>query len=1012
MSLISRLSNLKSHSSIRRARERRSINMRLIFEHLEDRLCLSSPGLPSAVTTPDAATQSRISQEYGQLPLSFEANQGQTDASVNFLSRGSGYALFLTPTAAVLALQPPVAIGSASSPPPAATSQSDQVLRMDLVGANAQAPATGLDAQGGTSNYFVGNDSSQWQTSITNYGEVEYQNVYRGINLIYYGNQRQLEYDFVVAPGASPGSIQLAFTGAAGTTLDSSGDLVLHTSGGDVIEHAPVIYQDSSGVRQAVSGHYVLEPNGQVGFEVGSYDPAKPLVIDPVLSYSTYLGGSGDDFGDAIAVDSAGDAYVTGYTTSPNFPTQNSIDPYYDLSYMAFVTKFNATGTAQVYSSYLGSGGMTYSNAIAVDGAGNAYVTGLTNSNTFPTTPGAFQTASGGVFVTKLNPTGSALVYSTRLGGNVGEEGNGIAVDSTGRTYVTGWTESTNFPTTSGAFQTTPGGAFVTEFNASGTALVYSTYLGLGADQADAIALDGAGEAFVTGYSNGILPTTPGAFQTTGAGVFVTKLNAAGTALVYSTFLGYYGGDVGYGIAVDGAGDAYVTGNAPSSTFPTTAGAFSTLTTGAFVAKLNASGTALVYSTYLGVAGSKGRGIALDSAGDAFVAGGASSRLPGAHNGVFVVDLNATGTALVSSDYLGAIVGDSAYGIAVDGNGNAYVAGWTRSTNFPTTPGAFQTTYGGGTSDAFVAKIAFNLQATTLAVGGFPSPDTAGTTGTFTVTANNASGGVNTGYTGTIHFTSSDPHAVLPADYTFTGADRGVHTFGATLKTAGTQSVTAADTTNGVVGSETGVVVNPAAVSTFNLTGYPSPTTAGLAGTFTLMARDAFGNLATGYTGTVHFSSSDGMATLPANYAFKSADAGVHTFSATLKTAGAQSLTAIDTVTATIVGSETGIVVKPAAASEFVVSAPSTVTHGVAFTLTLTVEDAYGNLVTGYRGTVHFSSSDNTAVLPPNYTFTAADGGRHTFTNKMTLKKKGKQTFTATDTLRSALAATTSINVT
>ncbi len=390
----------------------------------------------------------------------------------------------------------------------------------------------------------------------------------------------------------------------------------------------------------------------------------------------------------------------------------------------------------------------------------------------------------------------------------------------------------------------------------------------------------------------------------------MTKLNAAGTALVYSTYLGGSGGAVGYGIAVDGGGHAYVAGAAGVG-FPTTAGAFQTtsLGPGAFVSELNASGTALVYSTYLGINGAKALGVALDSKGDAIAAGGASSRNPGSHNGVFVIELNPTG-ASASSEYLGGGPGDAAYGVAVDENGNAYVAGVTTGAVL-TTAGAFQPTGAGGSYDAFVAKINFSASTTKFAVSGFPSPATAGVAATFTVTAETAAGSV-----------------------------------------------------------------------------------------------------ITGYTGTVQFSSSDGLATLPANYTYTSADAGVHTFSATLKTAGPQSLFATDTVTASIAGSESGIVVKPGAASLLVVSAPSTVTHGVAFLLTLTVEDAYGNVVTGYTGTLHVSSSDSTATLPANYTFTTADAGRHTFTNKTTLKKKGKQTLTFTDTLKSALIADISVTVT
>jgi hypothetical protein len=302
-------------------------------------------------------------------------------------------------------------------------------------------------------------------------------------------------------------------------------------------------------------------------------------------------------------------------------------------------------------------------------------------------------------------------------------------------------------------------------------------------------------------------------------------------------------------------------------------------------------------------------------------------------------------------------------------------------------------------------------QASSFAVSGFPSSTTAGGAGSFTVTAKNTDGTTATGYAGTVHFTSSDAQAGLPADYTFMAADQGIHTFSAILKTAGTQSITATDTTTGsITGSETGITVNPAAASTMIVAGFPSPTTAGVAGSFTVRLKDPYGNIAGGYTGTVHFTSSDAKASLPANYTFTAADAGVHTFSAILKTAGTQSLTAKDTTTASLTGTDGGITVKPGAASRFLISAPSSVSAGVPFRLTLTVQDAYGNVVTGYTGTVHFKSTDGTATLPANYTFTAVDKGVHTFTG-LVLRTKGKQTITITDTLNSSLTGSVIENV-
>jgi hypothetical protein len=314
----------------------------------------------------------------------------------------------------VLSLQKPApAAGDGTATPDAA------VLRSRFVGANPQPQVVGVDQLASTSNYLIGNDPSQWQTNIANYGRVEYQNLYPGVDLVFYGNQQHLEYDYVVAPGTDPGVIKLAIDGAESMTLDDQGNLVLHTSGGDVLEHAPVVYQDTSGDRQPVSGQFMLDGDGQVCFALGAYDHSQPLVIDPVLTYSTYLGGSRGDTGAGVAVDAAGNAYVTGYTSSADFPTTPSAPQttYGGGSYDAFVAKLNPTGTALIYSTYLGGSGEDIGYGIAVDAAGEAHVTGSTGSTNFPTTTGAFRTTYGGgsydAFVAKLNPTGTALVYST-----------------------------------------------------------------------------------------------------------------------------------------------------------------------------------------------------------------------------------------------------------------------------------------------------------------------------------------------------------------------------------------------------------------------------------------------------------------------------------------------------------------------------------------------------------------------------------------------------------------------
>ena len=696
------------------------------FERLEDRELLA--GDSGGALAPAA-----IQSDYGQLPLSFEVNQGQTNSQVDYLARGAGYTLYLTGSGAVLDLQQSATQPNSNS---GATGQvSGTVIDMQFVGADSAATVTGLDKQQTVSNYFVGSDPSQWHAGVANFGQVEYQNLYSGISAVFHGNQELLEYDFNIAPGADPNQIQWQIAGSSGVSLDSAGNLLIHTAGGDLVEKAPNIYQEVGGQRVAVSGHFVLEGGNRVGFAIGSYDASAPLVIDPLLSYSSYIGAStGASDSDWIAADSSGSAYVTGRTNATNFPTtpgafQTSLAGSSDV----YVAKFSADGKSLVYSTYLGGTNLEFPGAIAVDASGNAYVVGVTQSNNFPVTAGALQTVYGGgartAFVTKLNPTGTALGYSTYLGGNNFDNGNSIAVDGAGDAYVTGATSSSNFPTTAGAFQTTLVGssnAFVAKLNPAGSALIYSTFLGgSGGDSGFGIAIDGAGNAYVAGRtSSSNFPTTAGAFQTAfGTGpddAFVTKLNPMGTALVYSTFIGT--DDEAFAIAIDSSGNAYITGTVSSASLPTTAGAFQTTFGGGYdtiVVKLNAAGSALVYSTYLGGSGlESGESIALDGAGDAFVAGFTNSTnfpvTPGAFqptygggsSDVFLTKLNALGSSLIYSTYQGGSATDSGRGLAVDSAGNAYVTGDTASPNFPVTAGAFQTTFN-GSGDGFVSKFLF-----------------------------------------------------------------------------------------------------------------------------------------------------------------------------------------------------------------------------------------------------------------------------------------------------------------
>jgi uncharacterized repeat protein (TIGR01451 family) len=710
----------------------------------------------------------RTIASYAKLPLHFEANHGQTDEQVRFLARGSGYGLFLTATESVLVLRKPEAAGAgeASRPP-------GGVLRLKLLGANPRPSMEGREELPGKSHYFIGNDPKKWRTDVPHYARVNYKDVYPGVSLTYYGNQSQLEYDFIVDPGGNPGLIRLRIEGADEIRVDAEGNLVMSLPGGEVVEKAPAVYQEVDGARKAIEGRFVLRGRGEVGFEVGSYEADRPLVLDPVLMYSTYLGGSDYDQGLAIAVDASGSAYVTGQTTSPNFPTANPIQAAKGGFADAFVAKLNAAGSALVYSTYLGGGSTDGGQGIAVDASGSAYVTGWTASTDFPTA-NPLQPARGGglndAFVAKLNAAGSALVYSTYLGGggDDAEQGFGIAVDASGNAYVTGLTTSLSFPTANPLQAANGGGidAFVSKLNAAGSALVYSTYLGGGSnDEGFGIAVDASGNAYITGRTTSSNYPTANPLQPANGGgldAFVSKLNAAGSALVYSTYLGGNVDDEGSGIAVDVSGNAYLTGIARSTNFPTANPLQASIAGNwdAFVTKFNAAGSALVYSTYLGGSSyDAGVSIAVDAPGNAYVTGHTASTdfptvdpLPGGAT-AFVSKLNAGGSALVYSTYFGGSGGEGCLGIAVDVSGNAYVTGYTAATDFPTV-NPLQATNAGGL-DAFVAKIGSNSADLSVAKSDGQAMVGAGNSLTYTITVTNGGPNPVTGATVTDTFPAS-----------------------------------------------------------------------------------------------------------------------------------------------------------------------------------------------------------------------------------------------------------------
>ncbi|MBP2657446.1 MAG: hypothetical protein H6Q69_478 [Firmicutes bacterium] len=670
----------------------------------------------------------------------FIPNVGQVATPAHFYTRGAGYGFYFTPAAVNMAFversakQTKLDRHHRLFRPDEAQAETEQVrqgmaLSLRFIGSNPSANIQARKEEPGTVNFFIGKDPAKWRTNLHSYSEIVYPELWPNIDMVFRNVGGVLKYEFIIQPGANLHNIRLTYDGADNLSKDTDGNLLIHTPMGILTEHRPVSYQPDGEQQLPVATEFTLERQSDdalvFGFTTGSdYDPHYPLVIDPGLVYSTYLGGSDEDGSFGIAVDTSGNAYVTGSTSSPDFPTTPGAFQTTPRGFGgAFITKLNPAGSALVYSTYLGDSSSNVK-SIVIDTSGNAYVTGTTDSLNFPTTPGAFQPSRLGfifdAFVTKLNPAGSALIYSTYLGGILGSSsGNDITVDTSGNAYVTGTTGSSRFPTTPGAFQIISGGTFVTKFNPTGSALVYSTYLGGGIIIANGIAIDISGNAYVTGSTESDFPTTPGAFQTSRKGsrdTFITKLNPAGSALIYSTYLGGSNYDFVNDIAIDPSGNAYVTGWTLSTDFPITPGAFQTSPNGVedgFVTKLNPTGSALVYSTYLG--GGYGNGIAVDTSGNAYVTGTTGSAdfpitlsaFQTSLNGesdAFITKLNPAGSALLYSTYLGGSSSDISVGIAVDTSSNAYVTGTTDSTDFPTTPGAFQTSLN-GPRNAFVAKL-------------------------------------------------------------------------------------------------------------------------------------------------------------------------------------------------------------------------------------------------------------------------------------------------------------------
>ena len=720
-------------------------------------------------TSPGNEAQLKMSatENYGKLPMSFERNQGQSAEAVKFLSRGKGYTLFLTPTEAVFSLRH--------------TDKKTSTLRMKLVGADANAQVDGKQELQGKVNYMIGNDRTKWHTGIPTFRKVHYDNVWPGVDLVWYGMKSELEYDFVIKPGSDASQVRLFFAGADELRINEKGDLLMKVNGEEMVQSAPVVYQDQQRGRVTIPGKYILKGIHEVGFEVGSYDVSKPLVIDPVLSYSTYIGGDSTDTGLAVAVDGSGRAHIAGQSSSSEttFPIENAIQPT-QIERLGFVTKLNAAGNDVLYSTFLGDDNTfcaqnicgTQINGIAVTSDGRAVVTGqLTNEDNdskLPITANAYQNNGFCIswcglepnrmvdaFVTMFSADGGQLIYSTFYGGRTNyrysERGfdiaNSVAVDSSNRIYITGLTASNSLPTKH-AFQGSRASegegkdAFIAVFNplaANGNdTLLYASYFGGDGDDVGlGIAVDLDRNAYIVGStaSTDLETKSPSAsplratYNGGGFDGFVAKIDTEADGNASLTYSTYFGGNINdrvESVAVDAFQRAYITGasNSSPSSFPLRNAFDSTQTNGeAFVAKLNADGTSLFYSSFLGgnnantsADGEEGLGIAIDFAGNAYVTGRTTSGasfpavLPLASNlqgTAFLTKVEAT----ISNNVVPKLLYSTTFGgsgvrgesIALDPQGNIYLGGTTPG-GLPTTTGAFDTTFNGGASDAFIAK--------------------------------------------------------------------------------------------------------------------------------------------------------------------------------------------------------------------------------------------------------------------------------------------------------------------
>jgi hypothetical protein len=719
-------------------------------------LLCAAQTLPAPKALPPVSRQAQAN--FGKLPLTFEANQGQTDPQVKFLAHGSGYSVFLTSGQMVLALRPSAvksgAAAKTSATPAANQKVADAVIQINLVGANPNPKVAGEVLQRGKANYFFGKDPKKWQTNVPTFKQVRYTDVYPGIDLVYYGNQSRVEHDFVVAPGADPSQVQFDIKGADHITVAPNGDLILQKGADEVRLQAPIVFQEFQGMHIAVTGQYAVQNSTRVAFALGAYDKTKALVIDPVLVYGTFLGGLANDQAVGITVDSNGSAYVAGSTQSSNFPlaAQNGPAP---SGTNVFLAKLDVSGSSLVYADYIGGNSEDYPSAMTMDSSNDVFITGYTYSGDYPMV-NAFQSSSTGgpdAFITEVAPDGASLLYSTYLGGNSYEIASSIALDATSNIYVAGFTYSKDFPTANAfqaqVFANQNGGfgqyGFLTKLTPDGSALVYSTYFAGSTNviqdcgqpcwpqpygNITALAVDASGNAYVAGNTNTYnFPTTEGAYQVANSTNYDQQVGFAGKFtssgnLAYATYFGatvnsYY--MAMSGIGVDTSGSAYLLGstyswsNSVPVTTPNLCDPTVSSCSSGFLSKLDPTGSTLAYSTFLAAnTDVNPQSLVVDVNGNAYVLSESGGGDPGMlvspiegftnQGDLLVQEIDSVGGTNLFSTFLGGNGSESPGGIAVDTTGAIYVTGYTNSSDYPVTAAALQSNLSGN-YDAFVTKI-------------------------------------------------------------------------------------------------------------------------------------------------------------------------------------------------------------------------------------------------------------------------------------------------------------------